>query len=225
MAISNTYLGLRKAHVNLRAAAKGADNDPRGLISLRSIKMPKCLARTMLDNMVSRLTPRQIQVISLRFGLGDIGPLTNGETGNILKVSKQRISTIEAHALRKLKAMWARGVKMPGWMLSQYALTPFEIIKIRSMLRSDFTPRESYIMLLRLGFSLGSRLERAPHSAEYVSWICSVSKEKVRKTEERFMDLLDDPSITAKLNILLDPYAGTGIAGIKNVVSWGSILF
>ena len=49
------------------------------------------------------LTPREEQVISLRFGLADGIPKTLEEVGKQFHITRERIREIEAKALRKLR--------------------------------------------------------------------------------------------------------------------------
>ncbi len=61
------------------------------------------LLREHLTNILRTLTPREAQVITLRFGLGDGRPRTLEEVGKQFKITRERIRQIEAKALRKLR--------------------------------------------------------------------------------------------------------------------------
>ena len=61
------------------------------------------LLREQLCNVLHTLTPREEQVIKLRFGLVDGRPRTLEEVGKQFKITRERIRQIEAKALRKLR--------------------------------------------------------------------------------------------------------------------------
>ncbi len=61
------------------------------------------LLREHLCNVLHTLTPREEQVIKLRFGLEDGRPRTLEEVGKKFNITRERIRQIEAKALRKLR--------------------------------------------------------------------------------------------------------------------------
>ncbi len=61
------------------------------------------LLREQLCNILHTLTPREEEVIKLRFGLEDGRPRTLEEVGRKFKITRERIRQIEAKALRKLR--------------------------------------------------------------------------------------------------------------------------
>ncbi len=61
------------------------------------------LLREQLCNILHTLTPREEQVIKLRFGLEDGRPRTLEEVGRQFQITRERIRQIEAKALRKLR--------------------------------------------------------------------------------------------------------------------------
>ena len=61
------------------------------------------LLREQLSNILKTLTPREEQVIRLRFGLDDGRTRTLEEVGKQFKITRERIRQIEAKALRKLR--------------------------------------------------------------------------------------------------------------------------
>ena len=61
------------------------------------------LLREQLCAVLHTLTPREEQVIKLRFGLEDGRPRTLEEVGKQLEITRERIRQIEAKALRKLR--------------------------------------------------------------------------------------------------------------------------
>jgi RNA polymerase primary sigma factor len=56
-----------------------------------------------VDDMVASLTPREARVLRLRYGLSGDSPLTLGEIGAKIGVTRERVRQIVGHALRKLR--------------------------------------------------------------------------------------------------------------------------
>ncbi|HAA89135.1 MAG TPA: RNA polymerase sigma factor RpoD [Peptococcaceae bacterium] len=61
------------------------------------------LLREQLEEVLETLTPREREVLRLRFGLDDGRPRTLEEVGQKFNVTRERIRQIEAKALRKLR--------------------------------------------------------------------------------------------------------------------------
>ncbi len=61
------------------------------------------LLKEQLNELVHELSPREEQVIRMRFGLDDGSPRTLEEVGQHFHVTRERIRQIEAKALRKLR--------------------------------------------------------------------------------------------------------------------------
>ncbi len=61
------------------------------------------LLREQLEEVLSTLTPREEQVLRMRFGLTDGKPRTLEEVGKEFDVTRERIRQIESKALRKLR--------------------------------------------------------------------------------------------------------------------------
>ncbi len=59
--------------------------------------------KTQLDRALCTLTPREAQVIRMRFGLGHDHSLTLEEVGRTMNVTRERIRQIEVIALKKLR--------------------------------------------------------------------------------------------------------------------------
>ena len=61
------------------------------------------LLKEQLDEVLSTLTPREQQIMRLRFGLSDGRERTLEEVGKIFGVTRERIRQVEAKALKKLR--------------------------------------------------------------------------------------------------------------------------
>ena len=61
------------------------------------------LLREQLNEVLSTLTPREEEVLKLRFGLKDGRTRTLEEVGKVFNITRERIRQIEAKALRKLR--------------------------------------------------------------------------------------------------------------------------
>ena len=57
----------------------------------------------LVDNALNTITPREAEVIRLRFGLNDTPNLTLEEIGNKLGITRERVRQIECKALRRLR--------------------------------------------------------------------------------------------------------------------------
>ena len=63
----------------------------------------QAMLREQLIDVLRTLTPREEQVLTLRFGLEDGRPRTLEEVGRVFDITRERIRQIEAKALRKLR--------------------------------------------------------------------------------------------------------------------------
>jgi RNA polymerase primary sigma factor len=66
-------------------------------------QVSKSLLREDLESVLDTITPREGDIIRMRFGLDDGREKTLEETGNRFNVTRERIRQIEAKALRKLR--------------------------------------------------------------------------------------------------------------------------
>ena len=80
-----------------------ADDDIEGEFRKRELKR-------LVAKEFEKISPREVKVLSLRFGLKDGKERTLEEVGNVMGVTRERIRQIEAKALRKLKRV-ARGLR------------------------------------------------------------------------------------------------------------------
>ncbi len=61
------------------------------------------ILKEQLEDVLNSLTPREKDVLKLRYGLEDGRERTLEEVGKIFNVTRERIRQIEAKALRKLR--------------------------------------------------------------------------------------------------------------------------
>jgi len=61
------------------------------------------ILRELLDELLSQLTPREVRILKLRFGLSDGYSYTLEEVGHKFGVTRERIRQIEAEALGRLR--------------------------------------------------------------------------------------------------------------------------
>jgi RNA polymerase primary sigma factor len=61
------------------------------------------ILREQIEEVLGKLTPREREVLKMRFGLDDGYPRTLEEVGRFFKVTRERIRQIEAKALKKLR--------------------------------------------------------------------------------------------------------------------------
>jgi RNA polymerase nonessential primary-like sigma factor len=73
-----------------------ANASPEEFVSRHSL-------RSEMEQLMKDLTPRQREVLMLRFGFQNEKPLSFGEIGELLGLSRERIRQLEKQALQKLK--------------------------------------------------------------------------------------------------------------------------
>ena len=76
-------------------------DDLRAKVDLARERMDQL--REQLNEVLHTLTPREEQVLKLRFGLDDGRTRTLEEVGKVFNITRERIRQIEAKALRKLR--------------------------------------------------------------------------------------------------------------------------
>lgn len=63
----------------------------------------QCSLRSEMEQLMDALTPRQREVLMLRFGFQNEKPLSFGEIGELLGLSRERIRQLEQQAVQKLR--------------------------------------------------------------------------------------------------------------------------
>ncbi len=66
-------------------------------------RVDNSLLRDDLEHVINSLTPRERDVVRMRYGLDDGRTKTLEEIGKVFSVTKERVRQIEAKALRKLR--------------------------------------------------------------------------------------------------------------------------
>lgn len=61
------------------------------------------LLKQEVDRLLKQLTPRESEIVRMRFGLGEASAHTLEEVGDVFQVTRERIRQIEAKALRKMR--------------------------------------------------------------------------------------------------------------------------
>ena len=69
--------------------------------------------------MLATLTPREEQILRMRFGIGQKTDYTLEEVGKQFAVTRERIRQIEAKALRKLRQTGGRAISKVSWNASR----------------------------------------------------------------------------------------------------------
>jgi len=94
------------------SATDGEGGDPLGLELAQTSAIPSAdeelirhAFREEVERLIGHLTPRERDVIELRFGLGREEPQTLEEVGRRLKLSRERVRQIEARAKQKLSQL------------------------------------------------------------------------------------------------------------------------
>ena len=67
---------------------------------------------TEIDEMLSRLDPREAEVITLRFGLSGESPMTLEEVGEKFKLTRERVRQLQQSALMQLRRLMTERQKM-----------------------------------------------------------------------------------------------------------------
>ena len=56
-----------------------------------------------LNAILQRLSTREMRILKLRFGLDGEGPFTLEQTGQIMRITRERVRQIQQNALEKLR--------------------------------------------------------------------------------------------------------------------------
>ena len=95
----------------------------------------KSMLRDDLENVINSLSPRERDVVRMRYGLDDGRIKTLEEIGQIFSVTRERVRQIEAKAIRKLRQPYRSSI------LRDYVLSTSQSIE------KNFTTRNSNVML------------------------------------------------------------------------------
>jgi len=78
----------------------------------------KLIRREEIDAILRRLTPREREVVKLRFGLNDGRARTLEEVGTELRVTRERVRQIELRAMKKLRSLGAEYSSIAALLVS-----------------------------------------------------------------------------------------------------------
>jgi DNA-binding CsgD family transcriptional regulator len=92
------------------------------------------MLRDDLENVINSLSPRERDVVRMRYGLDDGRIKTLEEIGQIFSVTRERVRQIEAKAIRKLRQPYRSSI------LRDYVLSTTQTME------KSFTSRSSNIM-------------------------------------------------------------------------------
>jgi RNA polymerase primary sigma factor len=90
------------------ARSTSTQSDPAGSVDLEALILPRDAAisrkvREEIRTVLNMLTPREAEVVRMRFGIGDTRDHLPEEIAKRLALSRQRIFSIQVEALRKLR--------------------------------------------------------------------------------------------------------------------------
>ena len=94
--IKNDALNKKKVNIDSIDSSELIYEEPKSRFT--SPELQKAITQSLM-----RLSPREERVLRMRFGIGLMTDHTLEEVGQVFSVTRERIRTIEAVALRKLK--------------------------------------------------------------------------------------------------------------------------
>src|SRR5688572_31889318 len=151
------------------------------------------------ESVLKTLTPREEQVIKMRFGLGDGSEHTLEEVGQRFSVTRERIRQIEAKALRKLRHPIGDFIEDRGVISPAEAVININLKEQTESVLKTLTPREEQVIKMRFGLGDGSE-----HTLEEVGQRFSVTRERIRQIEAKALRKLRHPSRSRMLKAFLE---------------------
>ena len=105
-AVTLGYRGVVSKNARLARLIEALSSVENGDVTIETAapRAPEPPPPRSADHPIGRLTPREQQVLELRFGLGDRPSLSLSQVGAVLDVSKERVRQIQDRALEKLRA-------------------------------------------------------------------------------------------------------------------------
>jgi DNA-directed RNA polymerase sigma subunit (sigma70/sigma32) len=155
-------------------------NPPSNLIGPDSITFD--LLREDIIQVMADLSPRERDVLRIRFGLDDGQQRTLEEVAKLYGMTRERVRQIEGKALRKLRhPRRQRGTER------QADLSPPKRIqrKALSKILDKLSAEEAEILRFRWGFKDGRC-----HSADEIALTLGISAQQVRELEKRVFGIL-----------------------------------
>jgi len=197
--------------------AGGLNYDPKDIITIGSLKLPRCLARFIIDEMLARLTDRQAQTLRLRFGLYNGETRTLEEVSSVLHCTRERVRQIEARALRRLVAKWRVMSNNPRPFRSSSVIVATYRHQIINVWEKHLTKQEFRLMKLRAGLNMYNEC----HSIDEVCSTEFIKRESLLEIENKALSFIGDPVLIAKINACLYPVHGPNLwTLLNNIRRW-----
>jgi len=110
--VKDLIRGIRSEELEITADALqklSSESTQEGSASAEDLITVQLESEELAAYVAKYLSPREQQILKIRYGLDDGRPRTLAETGRMIGVSRERIRQIEKRALQKLKLMLSSG--------------------------------------------------------------------------------------------------------------------
>lgn len=169
-----------------------------------------CNLNKIITQILSLLTPRQRDIVELRYGLKGGKPQTLAAIGNRYGVTRERIRQIEAHALRAVQAQFAKSEYADVRAAIKNHLEQVNGVRACTLLASDW--KESHNVVRCALETSGSARFHGEDKNTYAFW--SLSPEHVKRAATFINELVHSLKVTSERPAHLphDPVAQNYIA-------------
>lgn len=145
----------------------------------------ECDLATIITQTLASLTPRQRDIIQLRYGLKSETPQTLAAIGNRYHVTRERIRQIEAQALRTLKAEFAKTERADFRKTMIVYFKEYNGVRRHSLVAADFSQHPN---IVRCALELGA-VARFHNEDDDTHAFWSISNDQVKHANERINHL------------------------------------